>query len=185
LGTIAVDVHLHDTYFVVAHFHYVMMGSTLVAFLGALHYWWPKMSGRMYPERLGQVCGTLVFFGFNLTFIPQFIMGSRGMPRRYWDYDPEFTLYHQLSTVGALILGLTMFTVVVYLTWTWFKGEKAPDNPWGSSTVEWQAPTPPSLYNFTEPPTLYPLYNYDDLQYDAESGGYMRVSADEKAAEQG
>lgn len=164
LGILAVDVHLHDTYFVVAHFHYVMMGSTLVAFLGGLHYWWPKISGRMYPERLGQLCATGVFFGFNLTFLPQFVMGARGMPRRYWDYDPEFTIFHQLSTVGAVILGVSLFVVVLYIIWSAKNGAKATDNPWGATTLEWQAPTPPTLYNFETPPELHELYNYDDLE---------------------
>ena len=113
LGILSVDVHLHDTYFVVAHFHYVMMGSTLVAFLGALHYWWPKFTGRMYPETLGRICAIGVFFGFNLTFLPQFVMGARGMPRRYWDYDPQYPIFHQLSTIGAFVLGISMFITVV------------------------------------------------------------------------
>jgi heme/copper-type cytochrome/quinol oxidase subunit 1 len=163
LGILSVDVHLHDTYFVVAHFHYVMMGSTLVAFLGALHHWWPKFTGRMYPEQLGRLCATGVFFGFNLTFMPQFVMGARGMPRRYWDYDPQYTLFHQLSTIGAYILGLSLFITVVYLMRSFWVGPKARRNPWGGSTLEWQAPTPPPLYNFEKPPVLHELYNYDDL----------------------
>jgi cytochrome c oxidase subunit 1 len=163
LGILSVDVHLHDTYFVVAHFHYVMMGSTLVAFLGALHHWWPKFTGRMYPERLGQICGVGVFFGFNLTFLPQFVMGARGMPRRYWDYDPQYTIFHQLSTVGAFVLGISLFITVVYLMASFWKGKLAPRNPWGGSSLEWQAPTPPPLYNFEKPPVLHELYNYDDL----------------------
>lgn len=164
LGILAVDVHLHDTYFVVAHFHYVMMGSTLVAFLGGIHYWWPKITGRMYPERLGQLCAIGVFFGFNLTFLPQFVMGARGMPRRYWDYDPEFKIFHQLSTVGAFILGISIFVSVCYFIWSLKNGERAKDNPWGGTTLEWQAPTPPTLYNFSSPPVLHELYNYDDLE---------------------
>jgi len=174
LGILAIDVHLHDTYFVVAHFHYVMMGSTLVAFLGALHYWWPKITGKMYPEKLGQICATLVFIGFNTTFLPQFIMGARGMPRRYWDYDPEFTIYHQISTIGAYILGLAMFTQVVYFFIAAKRGRKAPDNPWGGTTLEWVAPTPPPLYNFNSPPEIPPLYDYDDLVEDEENGGWVR-----------
>ena len=183
LGILSVDVHLHDTYFVVAHFHYVMMGSTLVAFLGALHYWFPKMSGKMYPERLGQVVAVFVFVGFNLTFLPQFVMGARGMPRRYWDYDPEFTIYHQLSTIGAFILGVALFAVVVYLGYAALKGKKrAPANPWGGSTLEWDTTSPPPLYNFEEahPPKLQPLYVYDDMDYDEAEGGYIRRS--EKSA---
>jgi cytochrome c oxidase subunit 1 len=163
LGILAVDVHLHDTYFVVAHFHYVMMGSTLVAFLGALHYWWPKFTGRMYPESLGRVCALGVFFGFNLTFLPQFVMGARGMPRRYWDYDPQYQIYHQLSTIGAFVLGTSLFVSVIYLIASFWNGKRAPRNPWGGSSLEWQAPTPPPLYNFEKPPVLHELYNYDDL----------------------
>ena len=163
LAILSVDVHLHDTYFVVAHFHYVMMGSTLVAFLGALHYWWPKFTGRWYPESLGKVCSTGVFFGFNLTFLPQFVMGARGMPRRYWDYDPQYRIFHQLSTIGAYVLGISLFTTVCYLFWSFKHGKKAPRNPWGGSSLEWQAPTPPPLYNFETPPVLHELYNYDDI----------------------
>ncbi len=163
LGILSVDVHLHDTYFVVAHFHYVMMGSTLVAFLGALHYWFPKFTGKMYPERLGQVCSLGVFFGFNLTFLPQFIMGSRGMPRRYWDYDPQYQIFHQLSTIGAYVLGISLFITVVYLFYSFKNGKRASRNPWGATSLEWQAPTPPTLYNFEKPPVLHELYNYDDL----------------------
>jgi cytochrome c oxidase subunit 1 len=174
LGILSVDVHLHDTYFVVAHFHYVMMGSTLVAFLGALHYWFPKMSGKMYPERLGQICSIGVFVGFNLTFLPQFVMGARGMPRRYWDYDPEFTAMHQLSTLGAFILGISMFITVVYLVNSALRGKvKAPMNPWGASTLEWQTPSPPPLYNFHETPERPLLYHYEDFEYDEAEGGYV------------
>jgi cytochrome c oxidase subunit 1 len=174
LGILSVDVHLHDTYFVVAHFHYVMMGSTLVAFLGALHYWFPKMSGKMYPEKLAQICSIGVFVGFNLTFLPQFVMGARGMPRRYWDYDPEFTSMHQLSTLGAFILGISMFTTVMYLVHAAFRGKvKAPANPWGASTLEWQTTSPPPLYNFHEAPERPLLYHYEDFEYDAAEGGYV------------
>jgi cytochrome c oxidase subunit 1 len=168
LGILAVDVHLHDTYFVVAHFHYVMMGSTLVAFLGALHYWWPKFTGKMYNEGIGRVCSLGVFFGFNLTFLPQFVMGARGMPRRYWDYDPQYTIYHQLSTIGAYVLGISMFVTVVSLVASLWTGKKATRNPWGGTSLEWQAPTPPTLYNFEKPPVLHELYNYDDLVEVAE-----------------
>ncbi len=175
LGTLSTDIHLHDTYFVVAHFHYVMMGSTLVAFLGAIHHWWPKMSGRWYPKRLGRVCAVGVFFGFNMTFLPQFVMGSRGMPRRYWDYDPQFTLWHQLSTIGAVILGISLFTTVMYLLWSWFKGKPAPSNPWGASSLEWAQPSPPPLYNFEEPVDEIPeLYDYDDLEYDEATQNWVR-----------
>jgi cytochrome c oxidase subunit 1 len=173
LAILSIDVQLHDTYFVVAHFHYVMMGSTLIAFVGALHYWWPKVTGKMYPERIARITAVGVFVGFNLTFLPQFVMGSRGMPRRYWDYDPEFKLFHQLSTVGAFILGISLFTVVCYLMWSFKRGAKAPQNPWGGTTLEWDAPTPPTIFNFPEPPELHELYNYDDLE-ELPEGGFRR-----------
>jgi cytochrome c oxidase subunit 1 len=176
LGALNIDVHLHDTYFVVAHFHYVMMGSALIAFLGALHHWWPKMFGRMYNERVGQICAIFVFVGFNLTFLPQFVMGSRGMARRYFDYDPEFTVYHQISTVGAFFMGITLVVSFGNLVMSLFNGRRAPRNPWGGTTLEWQAPSPPPLYNFYEheQPILYDIYDYDDLVWDDEEGGYVR-----------
>jgi hypothetical protein len=118
----------------------------------------------MYPETIGRVCAIGVFIGFNLTFIPQFIMGSRGMPRRYWDYDPQYTIFHQLSTVGAFVLGISLFITVVYLFASFWNGKLAHRNPWGGATLEWQAPTPPTLYNFEKPPVLHELYNYDDLE---------------------
>ncbi len=176
LGALNVDVHLHDTYFVVAHFHYVMMGSALIAFLGALHHWWPKMFGRMYNERVGQFCAVGVFLFFNLTFLPQFVMGSRGMARRYFDYDPEFTIYHQVSSIGAFLMGITLVVSFVNLVVSLFNGRRAPRNPWGGTTLEWQAPSPPPLYNFYEheQPVLYDIYDYDDLVYDEKEGGYVR-----------
>jgi cytochrome c oxidase subunit 1 len=177
LGALNVDVHLHDTYFVVAHFHYVMMGSALIAFLGALHHWWPKMFGRMYNERVGQICAVGVFLFFNLTFLPQFVMGSRGMARRYFDYDPEFTIYHQVSSVGAFLMGITLLVSFVNLVVSLFNGRRAPRNPWGGTTLEWQAPSPPPLYNFYEheQPVLYDIYDYDDLVYEEKEGGYVRM----------
>ena len=176
LGALNVDVHLHDTYFVVAHFHYVMMGSALIAFLGALHHWWPKMFGRMYNERVAQFCAVGVFLFFNLTFLPQFVMGSRGMARRYFDYDPEFTVYHQVSSIGAFLMGITLVVSFVNLVVSLFRGRRAPRNPWGGTTLEWQAPSPPPLYNFYEheQPVLYDIYDYDDLVYDEKEGGYVR-----------
>jgi cytochrome c oxidase subunit 1 len=173
LGVLAIDVHLHDTYFVVAHFHYVMMGSTLVAFLGALHYWWPKFTGRMYNESIGRICSIGVFFGFNLTFLPQFVMGSQGMPRRYWDYDPRYEIYHQLSTIGAFVLGISMFVTVISLVASFWTGKRASRNPWGATSLEWQAPTPPPLYNFEKPVVVHELYNYDDL-YEVEEDVWER-----------
>jgi cytochrome c oxidase subunit 1 len=162
---------------VVAHFHYVMMGSTLIAFFGALHYWWPKFTGRMYPERIGQWIAVIIFVSFNVTFLPQFLLGSRGMPRRYWDYpDAAFQPLHQLSTVGALIMGLAIFVMICYLVWSLFYGKKAPANPWGGSTLEWATSSPPPEFNFDEAPELPPLYDYDDIVYDEKTGGWIRDS---------
>jgi hypothetical protein len=117
----------------------------------------------MSPEALGKICSIGVFFGFNLTFLPQFVMGSRGMPRRYWDYDPQYEIFHQLSTIGAFVLGISLFITVIYLFASFWNGKKAVRNPWGGSSLEWQAPTPPTLYNFEKPPVLHELYNYDDI----------------------
>jgi cytochrome c oxidase subunit I len=160
LGTLAVDVHLTDTYFVVAHFHYVMMGSTVIAFLGGLHYWWPKMTGRMYNETLGRIGAVLVFIGFNTTFLPQFLMGQRGMPRRYYNYLPEFEEMHRLSTYGSWILAAALFLTLFYLVASLFNGKKAPANPWGGTTLEWKTQSPPIEHNFEEIPVL------DRLPYD-------------------
>jgi cytochrome c oxidase subunit 1 len=179
LGALNVDIHLHDTYFVVAHFHYVMMGSALVAFLGALHYYWPKMFGVMYNETVGKLCAIGVFVFFNWTFLPQFVMGSRGMPRRYHDYDIVYEGYHQASTVGAFLMGITIFISFVNLLMSFKSGRKAPRNPWGATTLEWQAPTPPTKFNFPEnepPPTLYEIYDYSDIHYDPEIDGWYRGS---------
>ncbi len=148
LSTLNTDIHLHDTYFVVAHFHYVMMGGTLYAFIAAIHHWWPKMTGKMYDENLGRFGSIVVFVGFNLAFFPQFVAGSRGMPRRYHEYLPEFELWHQLSTIGAFILGLGLFVTAGYLIASLFTGKKAPHNPWGGVSIEWDTATPPIEHNF-------------------------------------
>jgi cytochrome c oxidase subunit 1 len=154
LGAVSVDIHLHDTYFVVAHFHYVMMGSTVIAFLGGLHYWWPKMFGRMYNESAAKVACALVFIGFNATFLPQFVLGSRGMPRRYYNYLPEFQFLHQVSTVGSWILGLGFLIMAGYLFASLRKKMDAPANPWHSRTLEWQTASPPITHNFHEVPSV-------------------------------
>jgi cytochrome c oxidase subunit I len=161
LGALAVDVHLHDTYFIVAHFHYVMMGGTVIAFLGGLHYWWPKMFGRMYNETLARVACVLIFIGFNATFFPQFILGSRGMPRRYYNYLPEFQTLHIFSTVGSWILASGLFLTAAYLLWTFRKGYDAPMNPWGGTTLEWQTYSPPITENFDDDPIIdHAPYDY-------------------------
>ena len=177
LATLAADVHLHDTYFVVAHFHYTMMGGTLIAFLAGLHYWWPKITGRMYSEFWGRLAALGVFIGFNLTFFPQFVMGSRGMPRRYHDFPDKFAIFHFLSSLGAFLTGLAMLVALAYLLHSLFRGRRAPANPWGSATLEWQCGSPPPKENFTEPPRVGDPYDYDDLKYDAENECFVPMNA--------
>jgi cytochrome c oxidase subunit 1 len=176
LGMLSVDIHVHDTYFVVAHFHYVMFGGTVIAFLGGLHYWWPKITGRRYGERPALVAFWLVVIGFNLTFFPQFIMGSRGMPRRYYEYLERFTIYHQLSTVGAYIMGLGFVIMLFYLLHSLFRGRPSPGNPWGGNSLEWHTPSPPPWDNFPEPPLADNPYDFNDWEYDESIDGYVRRS---------
>jgi cytochrome c oxidase subunit 1 len=163
LGALATDVHLTDTYFVVAHFHYVMMGGTIIAFVGGLHYWWPKITGKMYNERLAQVTSVFVFIGFNVTFFTQFILGTRGMPRRYYNYPPEFQTLHIISTVGSWILLLSFLTMLGYFIVALRSGKKAPANPWGALGLEWTTQSPPYTENFHETPVVsHGPYDYDD-----------------------
>jgi cytochrome c oxidase subunit I len=154
LGTLSVDIHLTDTYFVVAHFHYVMMGGTVMAFLGGLLYWWPKMTGKMHDEVKAKIFFVFVFLGFNLTFMSQFIMGSRGMPRRYYDYLPQFEPFHKASTIGSWILAVGLFGTGYTLLEALWKGKRAPRNPWGSAGYEWATATPPVLANFSQTPII-------------------------------
>ncbi len=162
LGTLSVDIHLHDTYFVVAHFHYVMMGGTVMAFLGGLHHWWPKMFGRMYSEFWGRIAAVIIFIGFNMTFFTQFFLGSLGMPRRYYDYPAHFQRLHGFSSVGAFVIGLGFLIMVVYLAHSLFKGKIAPSNPWGALTLDWATTSPPHPHNFVEQPVAeHGPYDYD------------------------
>ncbi len=172
LGALATDVHLHDTYFVVAHFHYVMMGGTLIAFLGGLHYWWPKMFGRMYSEFWAKVGCAIIFVGFNLTFFPQFILGTRGMPRRYARYEPEFTWLHQMSTLGSLLLGLGLLVAAAVLVLSLVRGRRAPANPWGAATMEWRCSSPPPHHNFDVPPPVTDPYDYHLVVPNPAGEGY-------------
>jgi cytochrome c oxidase subunit 1 len=154
LAVLGVDVHFHDTYFVVAHFHYVMVGGTLMALMGGFYYWFPKMFGRMYNEKLAQLTFVLIFIGFNVTFFPQFILGSMGMPRRYFDYIPAYQSLNTISTVGSWLIASGFF-ISVYVFWNGLcKGAKAPANPWGAKTLEWQIPSPPIHTNFEEEPIV-------------------------------
>ena len=173
LGTLNVDVHLHDTYFVVAHFHYVMMGSALIGFIGGLHHWWPKMFGKMYDENLGRIAFVLVFIGFNVTFFTQFMLGSHGMPRRYYDYQPEFTTYHLISTIGSYIMAAGFFLTAMYLIHSLFFGRKAPANPWGGRSLEWQCTSPPPHDNFKTTPKVGDCYDFSVVRWNEEEGGYV------------
>ena len=161
LASLAIDEHIHDTYFVVAHFHYIMVGGTVLAFLGGLHFWWPKFTGRMYPEAWGRVGAFLMVFGFYVSFLPQFLLGYLGMPRRYHQYSPEFQLLNILSSAGSTILAVGYIFPMVYLTWSLWFGKKAPDNPWGAKGLEWTTTSPPPTHNFLTPPTVdYEPYDY-------------------------
>ena len=176
LGALALDIHLHDTYFVVAHFHYVMMGGTVIAFLGGLFYWWPKMVGRMYDETTARWGALLIFVGFNLTFFSQFIMGSQGMPRRYFNYLPEFTPYHQASTIGSYIMAVGFVLAAVSLIKSLTSGRPAPANPWGSNTLEWKCSSPPPHDNFASAPSVGDPYDYGSLSYDEATKSWMEKS---------
>jgi cytochrome c oxidase subunit 1 len=154
LAALGLDVHLTDTYFVVAHFHYIMVGGALMGYLGGLHYWWPKISGRLYPEGWGRFSALVVFVGFNLTFFPQFLLGYMGMPRRYHTYPEEFQVLHVMSTAGASILAVGYVIPMVYFIWSMRYGKIAPANPWPSPSLEWRTSSPPPTENFEESPVV-------------------------------
>jgi cytochrome c oxidase subunit 1 len=166
LATLGLDVHVHDTYFVIAHFHYVMVGGAVLGFLGGMHFWWPKITGRMYPEGWGRVAAIIVFIGFNLTFFPQFVLGYLGMPRRYWDYShmPEWQGLNVLSTAGATILAVGYLLPMVYMIWSLRYGKVADDNPWQATGLEWKTPSPPTTFNFDETPVVtWEAYEYEKM----------------------
>ncbi len=165
LGALSTDIHLTDTYFVVAHFHYVMMGGTVIAFLGGLHYWWPKMFGRMYNEKIARIGCILVFIGFNMTFFTQFILGTRGMPRRYYNYLDQFQQLHVFSTFGSWVLGTGLILAAVSMLSSLRKPYDAPRNPWGGSTLEWETQSPPIEHNFDQDMVLkHAPYDYRPLR---------------------
>jgi len=173
LGSLATDVHLHDTYFVVAHFHYVMFGGTVIAFLAGLHYWWPKMFGRMYDEKWGRISAIIISVGFNITFFTQFVMGSQGMPRRYYAYVDKFEPYHVISSLGSYLMAAGFFMTAWYLVKSLYRGRPAPANPWGGGSLEWQAASPPVMHNFTDEPVGGDPYDYSNQAYDPAIGGYV------------
>jgi cytochrome c oxidase subunit I len=173
VATLGLDVHLHDTYFVIAHFHYIMVGGTVSAFFGGLHYWWPKITGRLYPELWARFAAFLTFVGFNLTFFPQFILGYLGMPRRYYTYAPEWQSWNLLSSAGASILAVAYLLPLGYLGWSLLRGERAGPNPWRATGLEWRTSSPPPTYNFARTPvvTTAPYaYNSEDDSYIAQDG---------------
>ncbi|MFO0837981.1 MAG: cbb3-type cytochrome c oxidase subunit I [Phycisphaerae bacterium] len=178
LGTLATDLHMHDTYFVVAHFHYVMAGTIFVLF-GGIHYWWPKITGKMYDEFSGRLGAILLFIGFNTTFFTQFILGSRGMPRRYYDYSkllefhPEFRTLHVISSTGSFIMAAGVLVIAYCLYSSLMRGRPAPDNPWGAGSLEWRTSSPPPLENFREVPVAGDCYDYSEFEYDERIGGYV------------
>jgi cytochrome c oxidase subunit 1 len=155
LATLAIDVHVHDTYFVIAHFHFIMVGGSVMAYLGGIHFWWPKMTGKMYPEFFGKISAVNVFLGFILTFFPQYVVGYLGMPRRYHVYPVEFQVYNVLSTAGASILGVGYVMPLVYLLWSLKWGKDASPNPWGATGLEWTTTHAlPPKHNFNEVPVV-------------------------------
>jgi len=171
LAALAVDVHVTDTYFVVAHFHYIMVGGTVMAYLGGIHYWWPKISGRLYPEGWAKFAALLVFVGFNLTFFPQYVLGYLGMPRRYHTYPDEFQVLNVMSSAGASILALGYVIPLVYLLWSLRYSPLAGPNPWGATGLEWQTPSPPPTDNFAVTPVVtQPPYAYETQEEEAPVG---------------
>ncbi len=163
LATLAFDVHVTATYFVVAHFHYIMVGGMVSAYFAALHYWWPKITGRLYPESWARFAAVLIFFGFNLTFFPQFILGYLGMPRRYYSYPPEFQVWNVLSSAGSSLLAAAYLLPLFYLAWSLQRGERAPANPWRATGLEWQTLSPPPTENFVRTPIVTgPPYDYPE-----------------------
>jgi cytochrome c oxidase subunit 1 len=164
LASMGLDIHLTETYFVVAHFHYVMVGGMVSAFMAGLHFWWPKITGRMYPESLGRVAAVILFVGFNLTFFPQFILGYLGMPRRYWAYPPEFQTLNVMSSAGASILAIGYALPILYLVWSLKYGKIAGPNPWRATGLEWTVQSPPVTENFLERPVVdFEAYDYERI----------------------
>ena len=154
LATLGVDMHVHDTYFVIAHFHYIMVGGAVMGYMGGIHFWWPKMTGRLYPKPLAKLAAITIFLGFNLTFFPQFVLGYLGMPRRYHVYPPEFQVLNVMSTAGASVLAVGYVLPLLYLIWSLRYGEVAGMNPWKATGLEWQTPSPPPTDNFEETPVV-------------------------------
>ena len=171
LAALGIDVHITDTYFVIAHFHYIMVGGTVMAYMGGVHYFWPKVTGKLYPEALARLSALIVFLGFNLTFFPQFILGYMGMPRRYAAYPPEFHMLNVLSTAGASILGVGYAFPLLYLLWSLKYGKPAGPNPWRATGLEWQTSSPPPRENFEVTPIVtHPAYDFEGMKEELHLG---------------
>jgi cytochrome c oxidase subunit 1 len=165
LAALGLDVQVHHTYFVIAHFHYIMVGGAVMGYLAGIHFWWPKISGRMYPEAWGKIAAATIFVGFNLTFFPQFVLGYLGMPRRYHSYTAEYQVLNVMSTAGASILAVGYVLPLAYLLWSLRYGEVAPDNPWAATGLEWRTPSPPPTENFPETPVVtWEAYDYSTVK---------------------
>ncbi|MEZ4869158.1 MAG: cytochrome c oxidase subunit I [Caldilineaceae bacterium] len=182
VATLPIDVQVHDTYFVVAHFHYIMVGGMVMAYLGGIHFWWPKITGRLYPEGWGKAAAIIIFLGFNLTFFPQFLLGYDGMPRRYYEYAPEYQVLNVFSTAGASILAVGYLLPLLYLLWSTRYGKVAGNNPWGATGLEWQTSSPPPKDNFVETPVVH----HDPYQYElsGEFGPHATVTVAELAEDE-
>lgn len=180
LASLATDVHLQDTYFVVAHFHYIMVGGTIFGYLAGLHFWWPKMTGRMYPEGIAKLAALIIFAGFNLTFLPQFVLGYLGMPRRYHWYPEEWQMLHVMSSAGAFLLGIGYLLPMLYLLWSLRNGALAGPNPWGATGLEWKTDSPPITHNFEETPIVTEEpYAYENHHEHEEVASGTRASTTE------
>jgi cytochrome c oxidase subunit 1 len=161
LASLSLDVHLTDTYFVVAHFHYIMVGGSVMAYFGGLHFWWPKITGRMYSDTWARIAAVLAFLGFNFTFFPQYLLGVAGMPRRYHAYPPTYEELHLLSSAGAVVLAIGYLLPLAYLGWSLRAGRAAPPDPFHAAGLEWQTASPPPTHNFEDPPRVPPrVYDY-------------------------
>jgi cytochrome c oxidase subunit I len=179
LAAISMDIHFQDTYFVVAHFHYVMVGSTLTAFLGGTYHWWPKITGKMYNDFVAKIASFIFYAGFNITFFIQFLAGSHGMPRRYASYPEEFTHYHQISTIGAYIMASGLILALINLIMSLKNGKKAPANPWGANSLEWYSPSPPPYDNFPVTPPVSDPYDFSKWKYEAATDSYRPLKPGE------